>query len=587
MSSLPALTVADVRAWTEPRYYERGEAYAREGRIQRPRRAGPTLKAFCQGSRPAPYRVELRLDADGIAEGTCSCPVGADGRCKHAVALLLTWIQTPAAVETVPALSERLADAPRDQLVPIIEQMVRRAPALEAVVDLALQDPSLDQADEVRAYVADAFTGVSAPPSDYGYARTVAEALDPLLERGLEAGADADWAVVVALFPTVARAVRDRLSVIEDEEGALLSVLDTCGAALGRALARMETDAPRAPVVDILVDLVFTATEAGARGLADTVGSPLRAQTTEAERQRVAARLRTALPDDPDADDPPPRLLGDLLLDLERDRLDADAFVDLCRRTGHWAACADRLLALDRPDDAVAAARHLPARTLPPLLDRLVAAEAADRARALVRDRLDTEDPPAVLQRWLYDHARDTGNAETALAVARRMFEARPSPAAFDRVLSAARALDAWEEVRPALFAFLEDTQRPALQVRLHLHEDAVDDALEVVEPFAGPERSAPLGVSVLAEVADAVGETRPEAALALYEECARRLSAERGRDRYARAAELLSRARALCETHDAPEAWRSILEPLREEELHRLPAARDELAKRDLLPDA
>lgn len=77
-----------MRNWTVDRYYERGEKYHRQGRIQRPRREEQLLKAEYRGSRPNPYHVEAKLESGGIAWAECSCPVG--GGCKQAVALLLT-----------------------------------------------------------------------------------------------------------------------------------------------------------------------------------------------------------------------------------------------------------------------------------------------------------------------------------------------------------------------------------------------------------------------------------------------------------------------------------------------------------------
>jgi len=271
-------------------------------------------------------------------------------------------------------------------------------------------------------------------------------------------------------------------------------------------------------------------------------------------------------------------------LDLERDRLDAEAYVDLCRQTGHWAECAERLLALDRPADAVHAARQVPDHQLEGILDRLVAEGDVDRARALVRERLDRPDPSTSLQRWLYEHSLDADDPETALSVAREMFRKRPSADAYDRVKAAAQALDCWPDVRTELFAFLDETQRPFLRVRLHLHDQHAEAALHVVEPFAGTDRATPFGVSLLAEVADAVRETHPDAATALYEECARRLIADRGRPNYRTAADLLVKAKALYAKNDDLDAWQSFLDALHDDELHRLPAARDEFADAGLL---
>jgi len=598
MADLPPLTVADVRDWTNDRYYERGEGYFREDRIRQPRREDRTLRAFCRGSQASPYRIEIELDADGIAAGACSCPIGDGGTCKHAVALLLTWVRKPDTFDVVEPLSARLDTLSKEQLITLIRQMVDREPTLESVVDLAVNHPAANRDIDVRAYIEDAFDGVPLDPYDYGYGRAVADALDPLLERGREQIDVEHWKEAARLFSTVSEAVCNRLDTVDDEEGALLSVLATCGNELGRLLAAMPEDVDRRKVVDALVELFLWNAEAGGIGVGRSAERALRIHTTPAERARAADRLREHLPDSPEEEtvqtsssrsvdfrsDWLRKSIGGLLLDLERDRLGNEAYVDLCRRTGQWAECAERLLSLDRTADAVDAARHVPDHQLEPLLDRLATDGDADRARALVRERLNGPDPSAPLQRWLYEHSLDTDAPDTALSVARQMFRERPSPAAYDRAKTAAQALDSWPDVRSALFGFLEETQRPSLQVRLYLHDRDMEAALHLVEPFAGTERPLPFGVSLLAEVADAVRETHPDAAIALYQECARRLIADRGRSNYSTAADLLANAKILYADNDDLAAWKSFLDKLYDNELRHLPAARDEFKKANLL---
>jgi len=598
MPDLPDLSVADIRNWTNDRYYERGEGYFHEDRIRQPRREGRTLKAFCRGSQPSPYRVEIELTDDGIAFGECSCPVGDGGTCKHAVALLLTWVQEPEAFAVVEPLTTRLEALPKDQLITIIRQMVDREPTLESVVDLSVNHPTSSHGIDVRTYVEDAFDGVPLAPYDYGYARAVADTLDPLLDRGREQIEAENWDEAAQLFGTVSEAVRDRLDTVNDEEGTLLSVLGTCGDELGHLLSKMPDDADRNNVLDALVDLFLWNVEAGGIGVGRSAEQALRKHTTPAERGYAADWLREHLPDAPEENSSQSisfrsvdfrsdwirKSIGGLLLELERDRLDAEAYVDLCRRTGHWAQCAERLLALDRTTDAVEAARHLPDHQLDPILDRLVANGDADRALALVRERLDTTAPSATLQKWLYEHSRETDNADSALSVAQQMFRERPSRAAYDRVKTAAKAVDGWPDVRSELFAFLDRTQRPPLQVRLHLHDQDANAALDLVEPFAGDDRTTPFGVSLLTEVADAVRETHPSAAIALYEECAQRLIADRGRSNYSTAADLLAKTKTLYTQNDDLDTWQSFLDELYDDELCRLPAARDEFEKANLL---
>jgi superfamily II DNA or RNA helicase len=90
--------------------YARGRAYARELRAELQhvvaRTGGVRLIGRVLGSAGRMYHTELWLDSDGDnrlypADSSCSCPVGFD--CKHAVALLLTFMQqvdieSPAAI---------------------------------------------------------------------------------------------------------------------------------------------------------------------------------------------------------------------------------------------------------------------------------------------------------------------------------------------------------------------------------------------------------------------------------------------------------------------------------------------------------
>ncbi|QAU23816.1 helicase [Dyella sp. M7H15-1] len=58
---------------------------------------GPTLHGRVQGTEFAPYETEIRffdVSPSRLREATCSCPVGI--RCKHAAALLLVNLQSPA-----------------------------------------------------------------------------------------------------------------------------------------------------------------------------------------------------------------------------------------------------------------------------------------------------------------------------------------------------------------------------------------------------------------------------------------------------------------------------------------------------------
>ena len=70
-----------LRALAWGRSFERGVAYAADGRVKRLKVADGEASATVRGARA--YRVRLWL-ADGALLYSCTCPVAADGLfCKH------------------------------------------------------------------------------------------------------------------------------------------------------------------------------------------------------------------------------------------------------------------------------------------------------------------------------------------------------------------------------------------------------------------------------------------------------------------------------------------------------------------------
>lgn len=80
-------------------FYFRGETYFIEKRIFDTVLRGSELHGWCEGSAGGPYSVHATLapaddtEAKNFSSYSCDCP--REGFCKHIVALLLTWVNTP------------------------------------------------------------------------------------------------------------------------------------------------------------------------------------------------------------------------------------------------------------------------------------------------------------------------------------------------------------------------------------------------------------------------------------------------------------------------------------------------------------
>jgi len=135
---IPQFSEDDIPKRVGERSFERGRRYFQGGAIRNARRQGPTLKAYCEGSRPEPYRVQVTFGSKGIEEADCSCPVGAGGHCKHVAALLLTWLHRPEEFREVEELDKALERRSKAELIALIKQMLLLWPELEEILETPL-----------------------------------------------------------------------------------------------------------------------------------------------------------------------------------------------------------------------------------------------------------------------------------------------------------------------------------------------------------------------------------------------------------------------------------------------------------------
>ncbi len=602
MAPLPDLTTTDVRHWTEQRFYDRGKTYVRQDRIQRPRRTDTRLKAECQGSRPSPYHVEAELDADGIAWAECSCPMGGGGYCKHVVALLLTWVESPEEFASTPPLHDALADCSKDTLIGLIQKMVDRHPNLEQLVSIAAtsRDASVDEED-LRSQIQGAFDQVGYDTDPYYAPREAAENLEPFIDLA-EDYVDHDRpADAVTVYRLLIEETIDHYRDFRDEEGELGSVISDSTDRLGTLLATADDEALRTEILSCLLDVYLWDVNLGGYGLGDWAYEAITDHATPDEKHRLADTVRDQLPDASSADPDDPdrvfvlsssggswnsnwkrRSLGGFLLDLIGDTLSDDEYLRLCRRTDRLTDLVDRLLEQDRLDDALDAARSASDYDLYRLTSTFARHDAEDALHDLALDRLD-DNPHRDLVRWLRDYADTHDNPEQALELSRRLFWNRTSESAYEDLKSTAQALGQWDTVRAEIHDRLREQGDYALLTRLHLANDDVDAALDTVKHTSFSSWSS-ISTPLSLTVAEAAEDDHPKDAIRIYTDRAEHLIDERGRSNYADAADLLVRVRALYDRLNDTDAWDAYIDQLYDDELHRLPAAQDEFEKRDLL---
>jgi len=581
MTDLPQLTESHIRAWTDPGSFGRGQAYYRAGHIITPRRQGSTLKARCLGSRPEPYYVEITLGPGGIAHGECSCPVGAGGHCKHAVALLLNWLHWPDAFTTVEDLETALKQWSKAELIVIIRRMLERYPGLEQVLELpivtAAEDAPPVNVDSIQCQAGSAFSG--AGYDDRAAAYDVAQRLLELVRIGDDYAEIERWDDAATIYRIVMEETLEGYGMVSDESGYLHDVVHQCIVGLEACLSVTENPSRREALLEALFDVIRWDVDFGGIDMGYQAPSIIVEQATPEEKRQVAQWVRDALPRECSWGR---EWYGRLLLRLEEAWLDDEAYLEICRQTGRREDLVARLLDMGRVDEAAEAAREAHDYTLLRMADLFVAQGHGELTEALIRERM-TDQPDRRLIAWLKEQLLECGDREEALALTEELFWRRPGLEGYQELRTLARPMEGWDDLRSAILSRLAEEDRYMLLIEIYVEEGEVDRALETLEEMRGTTsrwrwRSDRLSV----DVARAAEAERPRQAIRLYGEAVEELIAARGRHNYATAATYLTRMRDLYRRLGEASTWERYIVQLRDSN-PRLRALKDELKKAEL----
>jgi hypothetical protein len=251
--------------------------------------------------------------------------------------------------------------------------------------------------------------------------------------------------------------VMDQYGVVHEEEGELVAVLAECGEGLGECLAADDAQL-RGDILRILFDIYRWDTDMGGYGAAEGIPSTILDATTPNEKKVLAQWVRDALPSGVGmVQDWHRQNYGAFLLELEEEWLDDEAYLRLCRETGRWTDLTERLLALGRVDEAVAAAREQDDWALLGLADVFVRHGQSALARQLVGERVPASKDRRLLG-WLRQEAVSRGDLATALGLTERLFWPQPGLTGYLEMQELARAVGLWDDFQAPLLVRLESS---------------------------------------------------------------------------------------------------------------------------------
>lgn len=583
MTQLPKLTEADIRHWVGETSFQRGQSHASGNAILHPHCQGNLIKAQCQGSSYAPYRVQAALGPGGIISSDCSCPVGS-GRCKHVAALLLAWLRRPEEFTEIADLETNLAQRSPAELIALIRQMVERYPDLELLLELptpapAGAQPPLD-AQAIRRQARQAFRGDRAgwvDPFEAG------ADLQPLLNLAAGYVAQQNWRDAVTVYEVIIRETLDNYEMVHEEAGELSEIVNDSVSGLGECLEATTDPALRQAILRVLVDTYLWDVNFGGIDMGYEADDLILCHTNPGERRLVIEWLQAALPSgDSWSADYHRQRLGGFLLALQGDTLDAAAFIALCRQTGRLNDLVDRLLDLGRLDEATAEARQAEDYPLLQLAPLFEAHSQGDRVEQIIRERLSTSKDRR-LPEWLKARLIARNDLAGALPLEEQQLWQSPTPDAYQKLRELAQKAGRWDSLRADILIRLEQEKKYGLLTEIHLLEKDVAAALQTLslvqkQPLGWGYYTA-TGGPLSIRVAQAAEASHPRQALELYLAQVKHLIDSRGRENYATAARYLRRIQALYQSLNEVKTWEKLIADIYQN--HRqLRALKEELAK-------
>jgi uncharacterized Zn finger protein len=592
MTTIPAITRHDIRTFVGEQNFLKDQQHNRVRAIVNPVQLGRELKAYCYGSLPEPYRVQVACNDTGIIATLCSCSAGTrtDGTrgCEHAAALLLAWTEQPEAFTQMDDIDTILERQSKARLITLVKQLLQKQPEVEWQLTMpplpGHKSVPIDT-EEYRRQVDEAFRHAG---REWDAVYGIASDLYSITETAARFFRQQDYTNAAAIYEVVALDTLSHYLSYHDEDGALGRVVQDCVEGFGACLeSEREDEALREQMLGAIFEVYCFDVDHGRFGLTKDIPPEFLQDTTPEEKHLVAQWVRSALAElQENKQESNWRLnrYGVLLLALEADLLSDEEFLRIGRETKSIQAVVTRLLELGRVDEAVQDASHANGWQLLKLADLFVQ-YGQDAAVERLMDAKAQQERYTVTAEWLKNHYLAKHNLAAVLEMAELIFRKRPWFAEYQKMREISMALGNWEAARKAALTFLEAAHNTSTLVEVALDEGDVEQALQLLKA------TKPSGLDgyqwqydyarspeVALKAAEHTEEAYPRASIDLYQQHVERLITGRGRSNYQVACRYLAKIRSLYEKLDETEQWTTYIAWLRKR-YSRLSTLKQELA--------
>jgi hypothetical protein len=489
MNILPTITEQDILTFVGEQNFQKSQQAFRDGAIVNPEQQAMALKAYCYGSLPEPFRVQVTFDSTGVTAALCSCSIGTPSYgtrgCEHAAALLLAWNEQPEAFTQTDDIDTILELQSKAQLITLVKQLLQKQPEVEWQLTMpplpGHKSVPIDT-EEYRRQVDEAFRHAG---REWDAVYGISSDLYDITATAARFARQRDYANAAAIYEVVAMGTLSHYLSYHDEDGALGRVVQECVESLGACLeSEREEETLRERILEAIFAVYRFDVGHGGFGLTRDIPPEFLQDTTPEEKHLIAQWLRAALAElqekKPESDWHRKRF-GGLLLALEADQLSDEEFLRIGRETKSIQEEVTRLLELGRVDEAVQDASQANGWQLVKLADLFVQYEQ-DGAVERMMDEKAQQEMYTTYAEWLKSHYLAKNNLAAALELAQLIFRKRQWFAEYQKMREISIELGNWEAVRQEALMFLESTENISTLVEVALDEGDIERALQLLE---------------------------------------------------------------------------------------------------------
>ena len=356
-SVLENLKEEDLRSLCGEAVLKRGFDYYRQKRVLHPIIDNDHMHADVAGSSYEPYRVEIRAKGNNIKDLSisCTCPYD-DGVCKHAIALLYTWIRAPLIFSSIKLLDMNLERLSKEQLLNILRKLLEEEPSLISIIKF-YSDIDLGESGDIgriRNELDEIFGGYVDYRSLTGFMRK----LNWVNQIAEELASKGDYEKADTICSLIVQKCAKEGGIVDDSDGSLGEFLDGVVTLYGECVkATMDTGDKKKQFLDSSLSLYLNEGTAYEDCVEDLIVTVFKNDLAYLERF-LLERLEEALDprSRPHGRRERVRRLEAILLDVYEKQGDYQRYMSLCRRRlsdYSQMHLVEKLKELERYEDAL------------------------------------------------------------------------------------------------------------------------------------------------------------------------------------------------------------------------------------------